>query len=343
MAEAATAERVGGSHLPAPEHRGSLQIESRVISQIARQAALEVDGVVPYSVTLGSLTGRNLPRALADSDPRHPAITVEIAVSWPMPAVDVAERVQQHVIEVVTRLTGRRPARVDVEVTEVVQSRMLLGEELAHVSAAKPGPDTGTEAAPTYGRTRAEGGPPRSSPTAGWLAPVLGLGLLALAVVAGREYAVVQGHYRSEAWIEHSARWVSGTEWRPWMVAVAVVCVLVGLYCMYAAVRPRRRTHRPLRATGVWTRDTDVARRLSAIALDDDNTVSATTKVTSGRAHVRVFVSSPTESDLSDRIEASTATLARPPRVSVDLRGVSHPNTTAIDEREPDAAHPERP
>ena len=340
MAEAATAERVGGSHVPAPEHRGSLQIESRVISQIARQAALEVDGVVPYSVTLGSLTGRNLPRALADSDPRHPAITVEIAVSWPMPAVDVAERVQQHVIEVVTRLTGRRPARVDVEVTEVVQSRMLLGEELAGVSAAEPGADTGTQAAPTHSRTR--GGPPRSFPTAGWLAPVLGLGLLALAVVAGREYAVVQGHYQSEAWIEPSARWVSGTEWRPWMVVVAVVCVLVGLYFVYAAVRPRRRTHRPLRVTGVWTRDTDVARRLSAIALDDSNTVSATTKVTSGRAHVRVFVTSPTESDLSDRLEASAATLAHPPRVSVDLRGVSHPSLTAIDEREPDAAHPER-
>ena len=125
------------------------------------------------------------------------------------------------------------------------------------------------------------------------------------------------------------------------MVAVAVGCLLVGLYFVYAAVRPRRRTHRPLRATGLWTRDTDVARRLSAIALDDDNTVSATTKVTSNRAHVRVFVSSP-GGELSDRLHASTATLARPPRVSVDLREVSH-RSIAIEEGQSDATHTEHP
>jgi uncharacterized alkaline shock family protein YloU len=312
VAEAATAERLGQIELPAPEHRGTLQIESRVVAQIARQAALEVSGVVPYSVTLGSLTGRNLPRALADSDPRHPAITVEIAIEWPTPAAEVSEHVQHHVIEVVTRLTGRRPARVDVEVVEVVQSGTLLLEEIADILAAEP------ESVPDpHDR------PPRSYPAAGWLASVLGVVLVAAAVITGREYAVAQDHYESGGWLDSAARWISETAWQPWMVVVAVACILVGVWLLYAAVRPRRRTHRLLRHSGgLWTRNTDVARRLSAIALDDPTTVSATTKVTAGRAHVDVVASTAAESqELRARLEASAATLDKPPHLSVRHHG----------------------
>jgi uncharacterized alkaline shock family protein YloU len=328
----ATAERISEIDLPAPEHRGTLQIETRVIAQIARQAAVEVAGVVPYSVTLGSLTGRNLPRALADSDPRHPAIKVEIAIMWPTPATEVSDHVQHHVIDVVTRLTGRRPARVDVEVTEVVPSDLLLREEVAGTLASEP-----ESVSNPHDRA------PRTYPAAGWLAPMLGLLLVAAAVITGREYAVANGHYESGDWLGEAAQWLSDTQWQPWMVAVAVACLLVGLWLLYAAVRPRRRTHRMMRHSGgLWTRDTDVARRLSAIALDDPNTVSATTKVTAGRAHVSIIASTAHESpDLRTRLETSAGTLAKPPRVVVNRRATP-PVSDPIDERRSDETQPER-
>jgi hypothetical protein len=165
---------------------------------------------------------------------------------------------------------------------------------------------------------------------------------VAAAIVTGREYAVANGHYDSGGWLEEATQWMSDTQWRPWMVAVAVACVLVGLWILYAAVRPRRRTHRLLRHSGgLWTRNTDVARRLSAIALDDTNTVSATTKVTAGRAHVSIVASTAEESpDLRTRLEMSAATLANPPRVVVNRRATV-PAFDPIDERSSDETQTE--
>jgi hypothetical protein len=171
---------------------------------------------------------------------------------------------------------------------------------------------------------------------------VLGLLLVAAAIITGREYAVAQDHYESEGWLDATARWISGTPWKPWMVVVAVACLLVGVWLLYAAVRPRRRTHRLLRHSGgLWTRNTDVARRLSAIALDDPNTVSATTKVTAGRAHVNVVASTAEESQqLRARLDASAATLDKTPHLVVSHHGApSVPDP--IDERQSDETQPE--
>lgn len=312
---------------PAPE-RGALQIEARVYSQIARQAALEVPGVVPQSVTLGSITGRNLPRALADANPRHPAIAVEVAISWPASAAAVSADVQRHVADVLTQLTGRRPARVDVDVVGVAQSELLLSEEIADIVAVQQkSPD------PVLGyRDRV----PRAYAAAGLVAPLIGVLLLAGAVVLGREYAVADGHYNSNDWIADGARWIADTVWQGWMVAVAIAAIVVGLYLVYLAIRPRRRTHLGIAsAPGVWTRDTDIARRLSAIALDDDTTASATTKVARGRAKVTVKGQPGTDGDaLQAKLDTAVTWLEAPPRVILDHRAPPAPTPVAISDEE---------
>jgi uncharacterized alkaline shock family protein YloU len=306
-----------------PAERGDLHIEARVYSQIARQAALEVPGVVAHSVTLGSLTGRNLPKALADSDSRHPSIAVEIAIGWPSSAAEVSAAVQHHVAEVLTRLTGRRPARVDVDVAAVSPSELLLAEEVSDIVAAQQ--DSPESVIDRHDRT------PRSYPAAGLLAALIGLLAVLAAVVIGREYAVTQGHYDSEPWLADAAGWLSGTAWQTWMAVVAIGAIVVGLWLLYNAVRPRARTHRAITAApGVWTRDTDIARRLSAIALDDDTTVSAGTTVSRGRA--KVTVQGQPGSDgaaLQERLDDAVSWLESPPKVVLAHRAPPLPPVIA--------------
>lgn len=324
MADTAIAERSVPQDLhvqppAAPADRGDLHIDARVYSQIARQAALEVPGVVAYSVTLGSLTGRNLPRALADSDSRHPSIAVEIAIRWPSSSAEVSTAVQHHVAEVLTRLTGRRPSRVDVDVVQVIQSELLLNEEIADiVSAQQDSPD------PVLARHDRI---PRGYPAAGLLAALIGLLAVLAAVVVGREYAVAEGHYDAEPWLADAAGWLSGTAWQTWMVAVAIGAIVVGAWLLYSAIRPRARTHRAITAApGVWTRDTDIARRLSAIALDDDTTVSATTTVVRGRAKVTVLGQPGSDGAmLQSRLDDAVNWLESPPKIVLDHSSPSLP------------------
>ncbi len=317
MADTAVAQRSVPHDLevrpPAPPaDRGDLHVEARVYSQIARQAALEVPGVVAHSVTFGSLTGRNLPRALADSDSRHPAIAVEIAIGWPSSAAEVSAGVQHHVAEVLTRLTGRRPSRVDVDVAAVSQSELLLTEEVAEIVTAQQ--DSPDAVLTQHDRI------PRSYPAAGLLAAVIGLLMVLSAVVFGREYAVAQGHYDSEPWLADAAGWLSSTAWQTWMVAAAIGAMVVGVWLLYNAIRPRARTHRAITAApGVWTRDTDIARRLSAIALDDDTTVSAGTTVVRGRAKVTVLGQPGSDGGaLQKQLEDAVSWLDSPPKVVLD-------------------------
>lgn len=332
MADTATADPVGTQDLqvrpPAPSaQRGALEIDARVYSQVARQAALEVAGVVSHSVTLGSITGRNLPRALSDSNARHPAIALQVAIRWPTSAASVAAEVQHHVTDVLTELTGRRPARVDVDVIGVAQSELLLSEEVSHIVAAQQ-----KSPEPVLGHGDRV---PRSYSAAGLIAPLVGVLLIAAAVIAGREYAVSQGHYNSTGWIAKSVRWFAETAWQGWMVAVAIVAVVLGLWLVYIAVRPRPRTHRALaRAPGVWTRDTDIARRLSAIALDDDNTASATTRVGRRKAKVTVHGRPAGDGDgLQERLDTALTWLESPPRVVLDRHVAVGPTFHAEDER----------
>lgn len=319
MAEAAVAQPAEAPDLQLsgpvrPAIRGTLHIEPKVNVKIARQAAVEVPGVVPYSVTLGSLTGRNLPRALSDSSTRHPAIAIEIAVSWPASAAEVSAHVQEHVADALTRFTGRRPSRVDVDVVSVAQSEgLLLSEEIATIVATQQ--DSDDEVDKNGGR------PPRAYPGAGRVAPLIGVLLIVAAILAGREFAVAQGYYDADAWIAEATQTIASTAWQTWMVAVAIAAVVVGSWLLYLAIRPRKRTHRALAVPGLWTRDVDIARRISAIALDDDNTVSATTTVARGRAKIAVHGREGSDSaPLRERLDVALARLETAPRVVLDYR-----------------------
>lgn len=113
-----------------PSTRGALTIGDKVGEKIAVRAALDVDDVVPYQSTIGSvlggstpgraLIGGDYPQASVAMDQTAPTVRMTIAVSWPSAIAQVCDRVRTHVADELDRLTGVRPGRVDVSVAQII-------------------------------------------------------------------------------------------------------------------------------------------------------------------------------------------------------------------------------
>lgn len=99
---------------------GSLTIKNRVGEQIARRAALTVDGVVAHHGALGFIGAGDYPKVDVDLSDPLPVVGVQIAVTWPSPITRVAQGVRTAVAAELHRLTGMVAQRVDVTVSAVI-------------------------------------------------------------------------------------------------------------------------------------------------------------------------------------------------------------------------------
>lgn len=113
------------SHRPraprdAPADRGRLVIRDRVVNRIACTEALLVDGVVPSSEGFDRVRGRGLPRALAVVEGPDAAVSLRIAVQWPLALAPLTRAVRTRVAERIRELTGLHVSRVDVAVDRIV-------------------------------------------------------------------------------------------------------------------------------------------------------------------------------------------------------------------------------
>lgn len=149
--------------------------------------------------------------------------------------------------------------------------------------------------------------PPAALPGAAIAGAALGLAFIALGAVAVRDIAV-------------NANWLDG---RAWSVTAAVGAILLGLFLVWIAIKPRRRTHLELAGgDGMWTRPGDVARRCSAAVSDLPGVLDADTVVTRRKMTCTVGV----RTQVADRaliettVDSVAADLQSPPRVVVRLR-----------------------
>ena len=104
--------------LAPPAERGHLQVQPRVVDQVGRLSAREVDGVV--AGRSGRLVGHDLPTATSRVDGRRVRLDVSIATAWGRSATTVATGVQEHVARQVLALTGLQVDAVHVTVAAVV-------------------------------------------------------------------------------------------------------------------------------------------------------------------------------------------------------------------------------
>ncbi|MCZ9309436.1 DUF6286 domain-containing protein [Corynebacterium uberis] len=122
---------------------------------------------------------------------------------------------------------------------------------------------------------------PKGSPIARGTAILLGLVLIGIAAVAGRELWI---HYSDSttwtSWLNPLADNLAQNRFQDWMIPAAILSLLVGIVLFVIALRPRRRTHRQLTSeVSLWARPVDIARYSTASAKRVPGVSSASTTV----------------------------------------------------------------
>ncbi|MFW0792543.1 DUF6286 domain-containing protein [Gordonia sp. CPCC 205515] len=130
---------------------------------------------------------------------------------------------------------------------------------------------------------------PAAMPAATWPGLVIGIALLAVAVIAIRDLLIDVGWLSGSQWIAAALDWIADIGWADWMWPVAVVAILLGLFLLWLAIKPRKQTHLSMSGYQVmWTRPVDLARRCSAAVSRVPEVNHASTVV--GRRTVKVSV-----------------------------------------------------
>lgn len=104
-----------GAQRPAAE-RGDLVVTDRAIQHLLEAVARGVEGSVRSTSTLQRLAGRSLPSASVRIEGRRALVQLDVAVGWPSPIAQIAERVRDRVADEGGRLTGLSVSVVDVQV-----------------------------------------------------------------------------------------------------------------------------------------------------------------------------------------------------------------------------------
>jgi hypothetical protein len=154
---------------------------------------------------------------------------------------------------------------------------------------------------------------------------LLALLLTAAGVVAVHDALIYAHLLHGRAWLSTAAKTLDGVRPASWMVPAGAALILLGLWLVVTALRPRPRKATALTATtGVFLRPKDVA-RLAETAVDDVSGVLHS-RVSANRRVVDVHVTGTGDPNLPDRVHAAVvdrlAPLQTPPKVRVRTQGV---------------------
>ncbi|MCW4351902.1 DUF6286 domain-containing protein [Hoyosella sp. YIM 151337] len=295
--------------------RGALILRDRVFTRVAVATARSMPGVVTHRARFAR---RDLPRATTTFDsasrntPEGAHVTLDLAMSWPARVSQLTHDLRARVSSDIARVAGAPPRRIDIRVT------MFTGAGAEH-AATLDGPEEHPPHPATVPRD------PLSAPAARYFALAVGAVLIVLGAIGIRDYLIVREILPGDVWITPALDAVLAAVWHPWMYAVAGTTLVIGVFCLLAAVLPRRKTHRRLTtADPAWMRPTDIARRCSALAREVSGVTSARTEVTRKRATVTVMALNPGAPGLAqavkDRVTSGLDLLESPLQVKVRLR-----------------------
>lgn len=155
---------------------------------------------------------------------------------------------------------------------------------------------------------------------------VLSLLVIALGAVGLQTAASAAGITKSQPLLTQAIEGTDGLRPLWWMLPVGLLLILVGLWLLVAALRPRPRTAIALKAqTGVFMRPRDVA-RLAEHAADDVDGVAAV-KARATRGKITLSIDSTGGPGVTERVKAAVneplEALRKTPRVSVKVKEVT--------------------
>lgn len=150
------------------------------------------------------------------------------------------------------------------------------------------------------------------------------LALTALGIVAGHDALAWGGVVQGDPWTRLLVRAIDARQASPWLVPIGVALVLLGLWLLVVALRPRPRPSTQLKAqTGVYLRTRDVARLSRGAAESVGGVLSADTRAS--RRAVDVTVHTTGDSAIPAAVEEAVtrrlSALDRTPTVTVTARG----------------------
>jgi hypothetical protein len=150
---------------------------------------------------------------------------------------------------------------------------------------------------------------------------VVALGLLGAAAIRDALQAldVIQG----ESWSGWLAERLKLIEPADWMLPAGIAAVLIGLWFVIAALKPRRTTQWQVGDSAVWIRPKDAARLAAGAASEVGSVLSATTSA--GRRKITVTAVSTTDAahvgdELTTAVTSRLAPLSHPPRIRTRVR-----------------------
>jgi hypothetical protein len=180
-------------------------------------------------------------------------------------------------------------------------------------------------------RLPAAGRAPVGAPPAGYVGTLIAVLLLGAGVIAMRDTAVLAAWLNGQPFTTTVIEGIDGLTVTWWTSPVGLLAILIGLWWIYAALRPRRRTAVPVAAeTSVWISLADLARIASAAAedvpgvLDASSSanlhkivVTAHTTADAGSAGAGKQIKTDVAAAVADKLNGFVTT---PPKVSIRTR-----------------------
>jgi hypothetical protein len=178
----------------------------------------------------------------------------------------------------------------------------------------------------------AEPMPAAKRPVAAGLLTVLGviwaLALIALAVICVRDALVAFGALGGEPWINSVTETLDGLSATRWMYLIGAVCVVLGLFLLVAAVKPRPRRGIHLEADTTVLVSTSAVRRLASSAagevdgVDKSSVTASRKRVTVDAAVLSTARAEEVEANISSAVSDRLSALRENPQVRVRTKSV---------------------
>ncbi|WP_265442491.1 DUF6286 domain-containing protein [Flexivirga meconopsidis] len=131
--------------------------------------------------------------------------------------------------------------------------------------------------------------PPQARPAAAYTAALLALGLIGLGVVGVQELLTRQDWVSGKPWLSTVIDNAQHATPASWALPAGIAAVVVGLMLLFAAVKPRRATHRRVPGTDdAWVSPAALATIAAVAARRTPGVVSADARHTRRRIQVSV-------------------------------------------------------
>lgn len=144
---------------------------------------------------------------------------------------------------------------------------------------------------------------PVRDPGAKWVSVILGILLVAFAIIIGREFWVLYGDTTATSWLEPVYSWIGTLTYQSWMFPVGILLCVIALVLLCVTFWPRKSTHRQIEsATSLWMRPIDIARLCTAQAEKVPGVLHAHSTVTPKHITVSVNGDTTTAEDLTRRV-----------------------------------------